>query len=164
MSIEICGCGLIKQGKAGLSVRDGIRICNNCGLPADATDVFSISPIAELLGPIAPARITTLQSLPGFRVVDVLGVVSELTSASGWTAESKGNSALNAAMSGLSRTATTMGANAVIGLFATTFGAHGGITSGFGGDAVGVLLMGTAVVVEESVAGQPLSRILPVSE
>ena len=41
------------------------------------------------------------------------------------------------------------GANAVVGLTGNTFGAGGGITSAIGGDAVGVLLMGTAVQIEE---------------
>lgn len=101
----------------------------------------------ELLLP--PSRMTTLTFLPGFHIRAVLGVASELTSASGWTAATKGNTALAAAMVGLNRTARDMGANAVLGISATTFGAHGGITSGLGGDAVGVLLLGTAVIVEE---------------
>ena len=148
MDVRICSCGLIKQSKAGVTVTDsGARICNNCGRPADVADVISGDLMAAALGPIPASMITTLQALPGFRVTALLGVVNELTSASGWTAASKGNSALSAAMEGLNRSAKAMGANAVIGLSATTFGAHGGITSGFGGDAVGVLLLGTAVVV-----------------
>ena len=60
----------------------------------------------------------------------------------------KGNWALDKAIQGLCVEAASRGANAIVGLSATTFGAHGGgITSGFGGDAVGVLLLGTAVVV-----------------
>lgn len=46
-----------------------------------------------------------------------------------------------------------MHADAVVGLTSSAFGAAGGITSGFGGDAVGVLLIGTAVLVE------PLSEV-----
>ena len=148
MAIEVCSCGLIKQGRAGTSERDGVRVCNACGLPAELSDVLAGGPISASAQPLAPSRITTLPSLPGYRVTALLGVVSELTSASGWTASSKGNSAMAAAMSGLNRTARAMGADAVIGLTATTFGAHGGITSGLGGDAVGVLLMGTAVRIE----------------
>lgn len=148
MDVRICSCGLIKQSKAGVTVTDsGSRICNNCGRPADVADLMDAEVLAGIL-PIPASRITTLHELPGCRVTAVLGVVSELTSASGWTAASKGNSALSSAMQGLNRTAKAMGANAVVGLSATTFGAHGGITAGFGGDAVGVLLLGTAVVVE----------------
>ncbi|MFN8173308.1 MAG: hypothetical protein U0R65_15785 [Candidatus Nanopelagicales bacterium] len=90
-------------------------------------------------------RVVTTDTLPGHRIVEVMGVVSELTSASGWTASTKGNIALTSALSGLLEAAMDMGANAIVGLHVATFGAHGGITSGFGGDAVGVLLMGTAV-------------------
>lgn len=147
MAIDVCTCGLIKQSKAGTTVRDGVRVCNACGLPADISDVLGSDAIAASVSLLAPSRFTTLQTLPGHRITGVLGVVSELTSASGWTASSKGNSALAAAMGGLNRTARAMGADAVVGLSATTFGAHGGITGGFGGDAVGVLLMGTAVRV-----------------
>jgi len=75
-----------------------------------------------------------------------------LTGSSGFTATMKGNEALSVAMEGLRRTAAEMGANALVGVTATTFGAKGGITSAFGGDAVGVLLLGTAVTVEEEAA------------
>lgn len=74
-------------------------------------------------------------------------VVTELTSSSGWTAASKGNNALNQAMTNLCASAHALNANAVVGLIPTTFGAHGGLTSGSGGDAVGVLLVGTAVTI-----------------
>jgi uncharacterized protein YbjQ (UPF0145 family) len=94
-------------------------------------------------------RIVTLDAIPGCAISEIIGVVTELTSASGWTASSKGNQALTTALQGLARTATELGANAIVGLNAATFGAHGGLTSGFGGDAVGVLLTGTAVVVED---------------
>ena len=79
---------------------------------------------------MSPERVTTLASLPGFRVTRMLGVVSELASDSGWTASSKGTSALSSAMEGLNRTARSLGANAILGLSATTFGAHAGITGG----------------------------------
>jgi hypothetical protein len=48
----------------------------------------------------------------------------------------------------LRKVAGSARANAIVGLHASTFGAHGGITNVLGGDAVGVLLMGTAVIVE----------------
>jgi uncharacterized protein YbjQ (UPF0145 family) len=75
--------------------------------------------------------------------------VSVLSGSSGFTATSKGNTALSDAMRTLSYEAARMGANAIVGLTGSAFGAGGGITSAFGGDAVGVLLLGTAVTIEE---------------
>jgi uncharacterized protein YbjQ (UPF0145 family) len=90
----------------------------------------------------------TLSEIPGFQITKVLGLVTELASASGFTAETKGANALDAALTELGRSAALVGANAVVGFQASAFGARGGITSAFGGDAVGILLVGTAVVVE----------------
>ena len=70
-----------------------------------------------------------------------------MSSASGFTAASKGAAALEKALPGLRRRAEEIGANAVVGVTASAFGAGGGITSALGGDAVGILLIGTAVVV-----------------
>ena len=55
-------------------------------------------------------------------------------------------------MANLRRTAGEMGANAVLGLSASWFGVGGGLTGvlAFSGDAVGVLITGTAVVLEEN--------------
>ena len=69
-------------------------------------------------------------------------------SLSGWTASTKGRGALERAFPDLVTAAERLGANAVIGVQASTFGAAGGITSAFGGDAVGVLVLGTAVTIE----------------
>ena len=66
-----------------------------------------------------------------------------------WTAEHKGNTALEGALANLVKSAVWLGANAIIGVQAATFGAGGGITSVVGGDAVGVLITGTAVFVEK---------------
>lgn len=99
---------------------------------------------------VAGDRMVTTAELPGFRITQVVGAVSELSATSGLTATMKGNDALDDAMTKLRRTAFEAGANAVVGLTASVFGAKGGVTSAFGGDAVGVLLMGTAVVVEAS--------------
>jgi uncharacterized protein YbjQ (UPF0145 family) len=106
---------------------------------------------------IPPARVATLHQLPGYRIVSVRGPVSELSATSGLTATMKGTSALESAMSQLRRTAAAMQANAIVGLTSSVFGAAGGITSAFGGDAVGVLLIGTAVVVEP-MRDEPSSR------
>jgi hypothetical protein len=86
--------------------------------------------------------------VPGHRTAHTHGVVSQLSATSGWTATNKGSGALQKALLELRRTAGRMGANAVVGLTSSGFGAGGGITSVFGGDAVGVLLIGTAVTVE----------------
>jgi uncharacterized protein YbjQ (UPF0145 family) len=99
-----------------------------------------------------------LHVLPGYRILDVLGVVSELSATSGWTATSKGGTALQNAMEQLRRTAGSMGANAIVGLTGSTFGAGGGITSVFGGDAVGVLLIGTAAIVESDSPDEDVAR------
>lgn len=98
---------------------------------------------------------TTLADLTGYAVIRTHGVVTELAATSGFTATSKGRLALGDGLAGLGRAAGLMGANAVVGLQASAFGAAGGITSAFGGDAVGVLLMGTAVTVEEIPPSSP---------
>ena len=146
MSVEpICNCGLIKASRAGATARsDGVKICNACQKPLGFTVRDDAEPAARL---VPVDRVTTLAELPGHDTVRSLGVVTMLTSASGLTAESKGNSALSTAMQSFNARAAGMGANAILGFSASTFGAGGGITSAFGGDAVGVLLTGTAVVV-----------------
>lgn len=98
---------------------------------------------------VSSARTTTLQALPGSRVVQVHGLVTALIGSSGLTAGIKGRVALDMATQNLRADAYQLGANAIVGLTASAFGAAGGLTSVFGGDAVGVLLVGTAVTVEE---------------
>jgi uncharacterized protein YbjQ (UPF0145 family) len=71
-----------------------------------------------------------------------------LSGSSGFTATMKGDEALAVAMTGLGQAAADMGGNAILELIGSTFGAGGGIASAFGRNAVGVLLMGTAVTVE----------------
>lgn len=67
-----------------------------------------------------------------------------------WTAGWKGRQAWGRVIADLGEQASAMGANAVVGATASAFGAGGGVTNVIGGDAVGVLLMGTAVTVEPS--------------
>jgi len=55
---------------------------------------------------------------------------------------------LSRALAILYERAADLGGNAVLGLVPSTFGAGGGITNALGGDAVGVLLLGTAAIVE----------------
>ena len=97
--------------------------------------------------PVRPDRITTLPHIPGHMVVDTKGLVVSLDSASGWTAGWKGRQAWARVIADLGEQASAMGANAVVGATASAFGAGGGVTNIVGGDAVGVLLMGTAVIV-----------------
>jgi uncharacterized protein YbjQ (UPF0145 family) len=99
-------------------------------------------------GNIPPSRVTTISEFPGHRVVRVHGVVTEISSSSTWTAKAKGQAALEEATATLRAQAERLGANAVIGFGASMFGAGGGVTSIVGGDAVGVLLVGTAVTIE----------------
>jgi uncharacterized protein YbjQ (UPF0145 family) len=99
---------------------------------------------------------TTLAVVPGHRVTRSHGVVTELAATSGFTATAKGNVALDTAMENLRRSAARLNANAIVGLHSSAFGAAGGITSAFGGDAVGVLLMGTAVTVEAEAEPSPV--------
>lgn len=92
-------------------------------------------------------KVTTMTAVPGTEVVRSLGVVTALSSSSVWTAGHKGQTALDAALTRLRVSAHDMGANAVVGLQVSAFGAAGGVTSVVGGDAVGVVLVGTAVKV-----------------
>lgn len=140
----ICNCGLLQQKKTGTYMQDGVECCTKCRRPVKL-DPASV-PVARV--PLAPDRITTLAELPGHRIVRVHGPVSVLTGSSGLTATSKGNAALSAALGSLAQEAALMRANAIVGLTGSAFGAAGGITSAFGGDAVGVMLLGTAVTVE----------------
>lgn len=145
----ICTCGLLKVRKVGTSIVGGHEVCNKCGLPLEHSPAWHSPALVD------EDRVTTLQMLPGHRITSLHGVVTELTATSGWTATSKGNSALKNAMKALRTTAGALSANAIVGLSATTFAAGGGITTVFGGDAVGVLLVGTAVTVEEETPVPP---------
>lgn len=139
-----CSCGR-EYNRAVLAA------CPACGARAGAV-ASGVGPVSsagrvELARGVPQARVTTLPTLPGYEITELLGVVTNLSANSGWTAKSKGNNALDQALSGLRSSAAAMGATAIVGLTGGPFGAHGGVTSGFGGDAVGILLMGTAVRV-----------------
>ena len=143
----------------GHSVPDGTtaRYCPKCSSRLVHIDTFegrravaAADAERSAAPPIRRDRISTLPSLPGHSIIAVHGVVSEVAATSGWTATSKGSSALDNAMNRLMASAGLMSANAVVGLSASAFGAGGGITNVLGGDAVGVLLLGTAVTVEPS--------------
>lgn len=51
-------------------------------------------------------------------------------------------------MADLGRSAASLGTNAIVGFPASTFGAAGGITNAFNGHAVGIMLVGKAVLLE----------------
>jgi uncharacterized protein YbjQ (UPF0145 family) len=142
--MDLCYCGLIKQAKAGTTVINGVETCNRCGLPTSAPPDLNVT--HDTRGP--SSMVTTLDQLPGHQIVAVHGVVTDLSANAGWTAATKGNNALDEAMDNLRRAARRMSGNAIVGLRASTFGAGGGITSALGGDAVGVLLIGTSVTVD----------------
>lgn len=145
--MDICNCGLIKQGKAGTRVDEhGLELCNACLKPVSFEAARRAGPAVS--SAVSPAMMTTLSAVPGHHVVRSHGVVTELAATAGFTATSKGNLALDTAMENLGRSAARLKANAIVGLQSSVFGAAGGITSAFGGDAVGVLLTGTAVTVE----------------
>jgi Uncharacterized conserved protein len=116
---------------------------------ADAHALVGAEAVGPLRKPPVPlAFVTTLDRIPGWVISRLLGVVTELNATSGFTATTKGNTALDTAMLNLRKSASALGANAILGLTSSTFGAHGGITNALGGDAVGVLLIGTAAVVD----------------
>ena len=121
MPAMVCNCGLIKQSRVGQTRRDGVDYCNSCGLPL-SPDVRGTNTVM----PIAAERVTTLGTLPGHRTVEALGMVTELSATSGFTATAKGNSALVEERRDFRTAAARMGANAVLGLIATPFAAGGG--------------------------------------
>jgi uncharacterized protein YbjQ (UPF0145 family) len=91
-------------------------------------------------------RVTTLQTLPGHRIVRVLGPVTELGSTSRWAVNFEGADPIAEAMTALRRRAAAMGAGAVVGL---TSDASPGLARAFSGQpTLSVLLVGTAVLVE----------------
>lgn len=151
---QTCGCLPTRRASFGTHVVNAIEYCCSCGGYVDAgADAARITAHEAATGakqtPRIPAgRITTLNSLPGHEITESLGLVSALQSSSGFTAGAKGRTALGAVLTEFSQQALAVGANAVVGVHFATFGAAGGITSALGGDAVGVLMVGTAVVAE----------------
>ena len=119
-------------------------------------DEFRLRRTDEKVGDLAvqEGMVCTTDLLPCHRITSILGVVTELSASSGWTATDKGNVALDDALRRLRPTAGRLGANAIVGLTGGPFGAKGGVTSALGGDAVGILLMGTAVTVEPHTVGE----------
>lgn len=86
--------------------------------------------------------VTTLHEYPGSRTVECFGLIAIVTSTAANTASEKGRESLRSGLTELSVVAAEKGANAILGLQISNFGASQG---GMLGDAVGVSLMGTAV-------------------
>lgn len=95
--------------------------------------------------PAPPLLMVSTDSLPGYTITKVLGLVSSVDSDAVWTASSKGQNALDASIAALVAQAKSINADAIIGLHMAAYGARGGVTSMVGGDAVGVIVWGTAV-------------------
>jgi uncharacterized protein YbjQ (UPF0145 family) len=100
--------------------------------------------MAEKLTAVPTQFASTLESIPGYEVVEHHGVVGTVASTAGKRAVKKGSDSLQGAMQDLRERAWNQGANAIVGLHAAPFGAS---TGGMMGDAVGVLLLGTAVTI-----------------
>jgi len=138
--MDLCDCGSRQLPTRG---EGGNYYCKACSRP--------ITPGGQP-GPSGPPplidHVTTLDWVPDYRVVKTLGLVSAIGANSGWTAKTKGDIADDRAQDVLMQAAARLGADAVLGVRASAFGAGGGITGAFGGDAVGILYVGTAAVVE----------------
>ncbi len=92
-------------------------------------------------------RITSLDAVPGRTVDRSLGAVTVIAAGGGWTAEHRGREALERAMSEIGAAAGRRGADAVVGLSVSAFGARSSVAA-LNGDAIGIVLLGTAVVLE----------------
>jgi uncharacterized protein YbjQ (UPF0145 family) len=94
--------------------------------------------------PVDPEFVTTLPELPGYVIVKTHGIVADVGTGAGKVARAKGVEAFQAALNGVRWSAASKGANAIVGLQVSMFGASIG---GAMGDAAGATLMGTAVTV-----------------
>ncbi len=142
---DYCRCDPMWRLGAKDSIVDGAKVCGRCNLK------LAWIPRHEEPAPEDDPNLvlTTIDYVPGYRITEVLGLVSQLVGSSGLTAGVKGREAKNGALRALSRSAYNLDANAVIGISFSAFGAGGGLTNVFGGDAVGVLVSGTAVRIEK---------------
>ena len=131
------------------------EVCGNCRqevMPFEPEDVRPPAVSFSIGDDVTRARdvlLVTTDSVAGFEIVEVLGLVSHLAGASGFTAGMKGREAKESALDSLRQQAFHNGATAIVGVRFSAFGAGGGITNVLGGDAVGVLVSGTAVVLSK---------------
>lgn len=89
--------------------------------------------------------VSTLAEIPGHPVVAHHGVVTAVASANFKGAQTKGSNALDDALGRVRTEAFSLGANAIVGLQVSSFGAK--VIGAGSGDAVGVVVTGTAVTV-----------------
>ena len=100
----------------------------------------------EKLTAVPREFVSTLDSIPGYEITSHLGAIGTVSSTFGKGATNKGFESLQTSLHSLRTAAWERGANAIVGLHASPYGAKAyGPASG---DAVGVLLLGTAVTIE----------------
>ena len=142
---EYCRCDPYARMGKGEVVENGVKLCGKCKKKLAWRAKSQVEPEDENDQLI----LVTIDYVPGHRIVEVLGLVTQLVGSSGLTAGVKGREAKSGALRALSKSAKQMDADAVIGIQFSAFGAGGGLTNVFGGDAVGVLVSGTAVRIEQ---------------
>lgn len=161
MTSDLCSCGLIKRAKVGTRQLDGVEFCLNCNKPteisrenaAQAVEVASAATAAQAVGALGDyLMITTLDFLPGYEMTRTLGVVSATMSHTAWkanTQKARLATAFDGAMELLWRNAKIRGANSIVGLQMAANSSEGG-SAVFGGSSDGVVLMGTAALMERN--------------
>jgi uncharacterized protein YbjQ (UPF0145 family) len=123
--------------------QDGVKHCGKCKQKIawkSKVDIQAEEDNDDLI-------LVTVDQIPGYEITEIVGLVSQLVGSSGLTAGVKGREAKSGALRALRESARKMDADAVIGINFSAFGAAGGLTNMFGGDAVGVLVSGTAVKI-----------------
>lgn len=99
----------------------------------------------EARDPIPESRITTLPTIPRYRVTATIAPVRALGRTPWSAGAATGYGAMKNAFDDMAETAGNLGADAVVGLTMTGFAASAG---GVRGDGVCVIFMGTAVKLE----------------
>jgi uncharacterized protein YbjQ (UPF0145 family) len=140
---DYCRCPATKRMGHKDQQVDGKVFCGNC-----QRELAWLPKVKEVDEDDYELVLTTIDYVPGHQITEVLGLVTQLVGSSGLTAGVKGREAKSGALRALKNSAISMDANAVIGIQFSAFGASGGLTNVFGGDAVGVLVSGTAVRIE----------------
>lgn len=125
------------------------RVRSSRGLDPDSGDKATTKTSDRIRrGPL----VTTTPTIPGYDIVDVLGLVSATSSnvALGLNRQAtRLDKAVAGAANSLIAEARQMGANAVIGLTLAINSSEGG-SAAFGGSSEGAVLLGTAVFVKPS--------------
>lgn len=127
-----------------------VKACPGCSAPPGATEKPEPPKAPHEGGEATASRLllTTLETVPGFHVVDVKGLVVGIghptAQVMSLTTKGRSDSAMDAAEQSLRSNAIDAGANAVVGI------RHSAYASGSSNGSVGVQLLGTAVVLEPS--------------